>query len=116
MGAPSFSLTWRKGWDTSNLNRPRFIGSKMPASNANPAQPNDGTRQLLQWGALILGAGLLSGLLLLTVLGGFSPTGASTNAGWFALIVALMCIPFGGLLLALGVAKWLRNQALFRNR
>jgi hypothetical protein len=88
----------------------------MPASNPNPAQPNDGTRQLLQWGASILGSGVLSGLLLLTVLGGFSPTGASTNAGWFALIVALMCIPFGGLLLALGVAKWLRNQALFRNR
>jgi hypothetical protein len=46
----------------------------------------------------------------LTLLGGFSPTGASTNTGWFALIVALMCIPFGGLLLALGVAKWLRNR------
>jgi hypothetical protein len=58
----------------------------------------------------------LAGLLLLTVLGGFSPTGASTNAGWFALIVALMCIPFGAMLLTLGVAKWLRNRALSRNR
>ena len=81
-----------------------------------PTQPDDGTRQLLQWGASILGAGLLAGLLLLTVLGGFSPTGASTNAGWFALIVALMCIPFGGLLLMLGVAKWFRNRALSRKR
>ena len=54
--------------------------------------------------------------LLQTLLGGFSPTGASTNTGWFALIVALMCIPFGGLLLALGVAKWLRNaRRLSRN-
>jgi hypothetical protein len=88
----------------------------MPATNPNPAQPDDGTRQLLQWGVSILGAGLLAGLLLLTVLGGFSPTGASTNAGWFALIVALMCIPFGGLLLALGVAKWLRNRYLARSR
>jgi hypothetical protein len=78
--------------------------------NPKPAQPDDGTRQLLQWGASILGAGLLAGLLLVTVLGGFSPTGASTNTGWFALIVALMCIPFGGLLLALGVAKWFRNR------
>ncbi len=55
-------------------------------------------------------------LLLETVLGGFSRTGASTNTGWFALIVALMCIPFGGLLLALGVAKWLRNRRLARQQ
>jgi hypothetical protein len=73
-----------------------------------PAQ--DGTRELLQWGAWMLGAGLLAVLLLQSLLGGFSPTGASTNTGWFALIVALMCIPFGGLLLTLGLAKWLRNR------
>jgi hypothetical protein len=77
---------------------------------------NDGTRQLLQWGGSIVGAGLLAGALLITVLGGFSPTGASTNGGWFALIVALMCLPFGSLLLALGVAKWLRNRRLARRR
>ena len=58
----------------------------------------------------------VSAVLLQTVLGGFSPTGASTNGGWFALIVALMCIPFGGLLLALGIAKWLRNRSLARRR
>jgi hypothetical protein len=62
----------------------------------------------------MVGAGLLAALLLETVLGGFSRTGASTNTGWFALIVALMCLPFGGLLLALGVAKWLRNRGLAR--
>jgi hypothetical protein len=50
------------------------------------------------------------------LLGGFSPTGASTNTGWFALIVALMSIPFGGLLLTLGVAKWLRNRGIARGR
>ena len=87
-----------------------------PTPNLNPAPPDDGTRQLLQWGASILSSGIVAGLLLVTLLGGFSPTGASTNTGWFALIVALMCIPFGGLLLALGVAKWLRNRALSRNR
>ena len=75
-------------------------------------QPDDGTRQLLQWGGSMVGAGLLATLLLETLLGGFSHTGASTNTGWFALIVALMCIPFGSLLLALGVAKWLRNRRL----
>ena len=77
---------------------------------------DDGTRQLLQWGGSMVGTGLFSTLLLETVLGGFSPTGASTNGGWFALIVALMCLPFGGLLLALGVAKWLRNRSLARRR
>jgi hypothetical protein len=95
----------------------------MPASSrnpipANPARipPGDGTRQLLQWGASILGSGLFAVLLLQTVLGGFSPTGASTNTGWFALIVALACIPFGSLLLTLGVAKWLRNRSQARQR
>ena len=89
-----------------------MIGSKglMPT----PISPDDGTRQLLQWGASMASAGLLAAILLQTLLGGFSPTGASTNTGWFALIVALMCIPFGGLLLALGVAKWFRNRNLAR--
>ncbi len=95
----------------------------MPASRPNsnpdrssPLQPDDGTRQLLQWGASIIGTGVLAAALLETLLGGFSPTGASTNTGWFALIVALACIPFGGLLLTLGVAKWLRNRRIARSR
>ena len=82
----------------------------------SPIRGEDGTRQLLQGGATILGAGILAGVLLVTVLGGFSPTGAKTNGGWFALIVTLACIPFGGFLLTLGVAKWLRNRRLARLR
>jgi hypothetical protein len=82
--------------------------------NPNSTPPPDGARQLLQWGGSMLGAGLLAALLLETLLGGFSPTGASTNTGWFALIVALMCLPFGGLLTALGLAKALRRRADFR--
>ncbi len=80
-----------------------------PPTNAT-AQPDDGTRQLLQWSGSMVGVGILAAILLLTVLGGYSRLGASTNAGWFALIVALMCIPFGLMLLALGLAKWLRNR------
>ncbi len=88
--------------------------SRTPSSsgvNPNPL-PNDGTRELLQWGGTMVGAGLLAAILLETLLGGFTRTGAHTNSGWFALIVALMCLPFGGLLLALGVAKWMRNRRL----
>jgi len=94
----------------------------MPVIDRTPASPkrittspDDGTRQLLQWGSSMTGAGLLAAILLQTLLGGFGPTGASTNTGWFALIVALMCIPFGGLLLTLGIAKWLRNRSLRRS-
>jgi hypothetical protein len=72
--------------------------------------PDDGTRQLLQWGGSMVATGLLCVLLLVTLFGGYSRLGASTNAGWFALIVALMCLPFGALLLTLGIAKWLRNH------
>jgi hypothetical protein len=78
-------------------------------------QPGDGTRQLLQWGGSMVGTGLIAVLLLLTLLGGYSRLGASTNAGWFALIVALMCIPFGLMLLTLGLAKWLRNRRMARH-
>jgi high-affinity K+ transport system ATPase subunit B len=83
----------------------------MPSSQPkNATSPHDdGTRQLLQWGGSMVATGLVCVLLLITVFGGYSRNGASTNAGWFALIVALMCLPFGGLLLALGVAKWVRN-------
>jgi hypothetical protein len=88
--------------------------SKPGAHRRSPASRNDGTRQLIQWGGSMVAAGAVSVVLLETVLGGFSPTGATTNTGWFALIVALMCLPFGSMLLALGVAKWFRNRRLGR--
>jgi hypothetical protein len=88
----------------------------MPERLTNPPRTSsdDGTRQLLQWGGSMVATGLLCVLLLVTVLGGYSRLGASTNAGWFALIVALMCLPFGALLLTLGLAKWLRNRRIAR--
>ena len=91
--------------------------STSPISEPNrPTQPDDGTRQLLQWGGSMVGTGVLCVVLLVTALGGYSRLGASTNTGWFALIVALMCIPFGLMLLALGVAKWYRKRGPARNR
>lgn len=85
-----------------------------PAKRTAARGSDDGTAQLLRWGGWMVGTGVVATVLLLTVLGGFTRTGASTNGGWFALIVALMCLPFGGMLLALGVAKWLRNLRLAR--
>jgi hypothetical protein len=81
----------------------------MPARE--PKLPSDGTRTILQAGLSMLAAGLLALLLLQTLLGGFTSTGAHTNLGWMVLIVALMCLPFGLLLTALGAAKSLRNRA-----
>jgi di/tricarboxylate transporter len=78
--------------------------------------PDDGTRQLLRSGGSIVGTGVVAGVLLMTVLGGVTRTGATTNTGWFALILVLGCIPFGGMLLTLGVAKWLRNRGLGTRR
>lgn len=79
-------------------------------SARRPVPGDDGTRQLLQWGGVIMGTGLLAVVLLTTMLGGYTRRGATTNTGWFALIVALMCIPFGSMLLTLGAAKWLRKR------
>jgi hypothetical protein len=84
-----------------------------PTANTRPAI-NDGTTQLLQWGGSMVGAGAVAVLLLEAVFGGVTRTGAHSNGGWMALIVALMCIPFGGLLLVLGLAKWLRKRSLAR--
>lgn len=77
--------------------------------------PDDGTRELLRWGGSIVATGVLAALLLVTLLGGITHTGAHTNSGWFAFIVALGCIPFGLMLLTLGVAKWLRNRRIARS-
>jgi len=63
-------------------NRLKLKGSTMHATNSKPVQPNDGTRQLLQWGASILGTGLLAALLLVTALADSRPPApAPTPAG-----------------------------------
>ena len=76
---------------------------------------DDGTRQLLQGGGWTIATGLLAALLMATVFGGITRQGPQTNSGWLALIVALMCLPFGSLLFLLGAAKWFRNRRLQRH-
>jgi hypothetical protein len=88
------------------------VTERQSSSTRAPLRMRDGTTQLLRGGASIFGSGIVAVALLLTVFGGVTRTGASSNGGWLALIVALMCIPFGALLLLLGVAKWLRNRRL----
>ena len=75
---------------------------------------DDGTKQLLRGGSLILLIGVVAIGLLMTVLGGVSVEGAHNNLGWLALITGAMCLPFGLMLTALGVAKWLRKRNLSR--
>jgi hypothetical protein len=75
---------------------------------------DDGTRTLLRSGFWILLSGMLAGLAVWTVLGGVGIYGPHTNAGWIAMILCLMNCPFGLMLFALGVAKWLRNRSASR--
>jgi hypothetical protein len=63
------------------------------------------TRKLLTTGAAIFLTGALAAALMLTVLGGVTRQGPHTNGGWFALIVAMGCLPTGVLTLLLGLAK-----------
>ena len=76
---------------------------------------DDGTGQLLKSGGGTIIAGLLALLLMITVFGGVTRQGPHTSSGWLALIVALMCLPFGSLLFLLGGAKWLRSRRMERN-
>ena len=76
-----------------------------------PPEHGDGTLQLLQSGGGTLVAGILAAALAQFVFGGIGPQGPHTNSGWLALIVALMCLPFGFLVSLLGVAKWLRLRS-----
>jgi hypothetical protein len=76
--------------------------------------PDDGTAQLLRAGLWILLVGALAALFTATLGGGIEQHGPHTNSGWLALILAMMCLPFGTMLTVLGAAKWLRNRRLAR--
>jgi hypothetical protein len=68
------------------------------------------TLGLLKTGASILLVGILCVASIYLFFGGLSHQGPHTNAGWLALIVALMCLPFGLMLFTLGAAKWLGSK------
>jgi hypothetical protein len=69
------------------------------------------TLALLRTGGSICVFGLICGGLTMMVFGGVGIHGPTTNAGWLALIVFIMSMPFGMMLLALGVAKWIRGKS-----
>jgi hypothetical protein len=93
------------------------ISAAQGATHARTARtplPDDGTRQLLQGAFWILLVGLLAAAATRWLFGGISIHGPHTNAGWLSLIVAMMCLPFGSMLLLLGGAKYVRNRRLAR--
>lgn len=89
---------------------------ELDAALAAKPLADDGTRALLQAGFWILLFGLLALAATKTIFGGIGIQGAHTNAGWLSLMFALMGVPFGLMLLLLGIAKWLRNRRLARRR
>ena len=69
------------------------------------------TRILLRTGLSLVGTGAIAALLIFTSFGGITRRqGPHTNAGWLALMVAMGCLPFGTILLALGIAKWIGHR------
>jgi di/tricarboxylate transporter len=80
-----------------------------PPAQRSGAVAND-TKTLLRSGGSILAVGIFSAALAITVFGGLGPQGPHTNGGWLSLMLAMGCLPFGTLLLALGLAKWIGHR------
>jgi uncharacterized membrane protein YeaQ/YmgE (transglycosylase-associated protein family) len=101
----------------TNPIRPREAAAQQTAARARAPRaplPDDGTRPLLQGAFWTLLIGILAALATRFLFGGIGIHGPHTNAGWISLIVAMMCLPFGCMLLLLGGAKYLRNRRLAR--
>jgi drug/metabolite transporter (DMT)-like permease len=94
--------------------RPREAAARQATASTRASLPDDGTRPLLQGAFWTLLTGILAALATLFVFGGVGIHGPHTNGGWLSLIVAMMCLPFGCMLLVLGGAKYLRNLRLAR--
>lgn len=88
---------------------------ELPARSPAAQSPDDGTRALLHAGIWITLAAVLALIATVTLFGGIGIDGPHTNAGWLCFMFAMMGIPFGLMLLALGIAKWLRKRRLRRS-
>jgi hypothetical protein len=73
-----------------------------------PIQPD--TRKLLRTGLSLFGVGAIAAALIFISFGGVTRQGPNTNPGWFALILAMGCIPTGFLTLLLGFLKLLGDR------
>ena len=67
------------------------------------------TRAILRVASGIETAGIACALVVWAS-GGMSSHGPHNNLGWFALIVALGCVPTGTFFLLLGAAKWMGDR------
>jgi hypothetical protein len=99
---------------TSPLGKPAPTTPVAAARTPRAPLPDDGTRPLLQGAFYILLTGILAAAATRWLFGGITAHGPHTNAGWLSLMVAMMCLPFGTMLLLLGGAKYLRNRRLAR--
>ncbi len=97
---------------TPAIPQDRLMKDLESAAKRPRPRPDDGTMPLLKGGVWTLGVGLLAAISVRFFMGGMGPHGPHTNLGWLILIVALMCLPFGSMILLLGVAKWLRFRRM----
>ena len=67
------------------------------------------TRSILRVAGIIEVVGVVCGLAVWAS-GGMTSHGPHGNVGWFALIVALGCVPTGSFFLLLGFAKWMGDR------
>ena len=80
-----------------------------PTHRTTQPMPRDAAA-LLKTGITILLVGALSAASIYLFFGGVNPQGPHTNAGWLALIVAAMSVPFGLMLFTLGAAKYFGHR------
>jgi hypothetical protein len=69
---------------------------------------------LLLSGMKVLVAGGIATGMAFAMFGGVSADGPRGVAGWFSLVAAMMCMPFGLLRCLLGVAAWMQDRRRLR--